>query len=112
MILTLIAGIITGFIVSIPPLGPIAFALISKGFRNEVKEGMAIASGSAFMDMIYALIAFGGISLFISLLPESAEAVVKNNSNIIQIILTYAGCVVVIVYGLRIMRTKIDLKKI
>lgn len=111
MILTLIAGIITGFIVSIPPLGPIAFALISKGFRNEFKEGMSIAAGSAFMDMIYALIAFGGISLFISLLPESAEAVVNNNSNIIQILLTYAGCVVVIVYGLRIMRTKIDLKK-
>lgn len=111
MILTLIAGIITGFIVSIPPLGPIAFALISKGFRNEVKEGMAIASGSAFMDMIYALIAFGGISLFISLLPESVESVINGNSNIIQIILTYAGCVVVIVYGLIIMRTKIDLYK-
>lgn len=111
MILTLIAGIITGFIVSIPPLGPIAFALISKGFRNEVKDGMAIASGSAFMDMIYALIAFGGISLFISLLPESAESVVKENSNIIQVVLTYAGCAVVIIYGIRIMRTKIDLKK-
>ncbi len=54
MILSLVAGIITGFIVSIPPLGPIAFALISKGFRNEVKEGMSIAAGSAFMDMIYA----------------------------------------------------------
>ncbi len=111
MILSLIAGIITGFIVSIPPLGPIAFALISKGFRNEVKEGMAIAAGSAFMDMIYALIAFGGISLFISLLPESVEKLINGNSNTIQIILTYAGCAAVVVYGIKIMRTKLDLDK-
>lgn len=111
MILSLIAGIITGFVVSIPPLGPIAFALISKGFRNEIKEGMAIAAGSAFMDMIYALIAFGGISLFISLLPESVEKLINGNSNTIQIFLTYAGCAAVVVYGIKIMRSKFDLDK-
>ena len=61
LLYSLIAGIVTGFIVSVPPLGPIAFALISKGFKGEVKDGMAIASGSAFMDMVYAIIAFGGI---------------------------------------------------
>lgn len=111
MIISLLAGIITGFIVSVPPLGPIAFALISKGFRNEVKEGMAIASGSAFMDMVYALIAFGGISLFISLLPVEIEVLINGNSSLIQILLTYTGCIVVIVYGIRIMRTKLDLDK-
>ena len=108
MIITLIAGIITGFIVSVPPLGPIAFALISKGFRGEIKEGMAIATGSAFMDMIYALIAFGGISLFISLLPASVEEIINSNTAILQIILIYTGCVVVIIYGIRIMKMKID----
>src|SRR4030095_12878526 len=108
MIITLIAGIITGFIVSVPPLGPIAFALISKGFTGEYKEGMAIAMGSAFMDMIYALVAFGGISLFVSLLPLSAEELINNNSGTLQILITYAGCVVVIIYGIKIMKTKID----
>ncbi len=108
LLYSLIAGIITGFIVSVPPLGPIAFALISKGFRGEQKEGMAIASGSAFMDMIYALIAFGGISLFISLLPTSIEDLINANIRIIQIVLIYTGCVVVIVYGVRIMKTKTD----
>jgi|SRR4030095_7539854 len=108
MIITLIAGIITGFIVSVPPLGPIAFALISKGFRGEYKEGMAIAMGSAFMDMIYALVAFGGISLFISLLPMSAEELINRNTVTLQVLLIYAGCVVVIIYGIRTMRTKID----
>ncbi len=112
LLYSLIAGIITGFIVSVPPLGPIAFALISKGFRGEQKEGMAIASGSAFMDMIYALIAFGGISLFISLLPLSFEELINANIRIIQIVLIYTGCVVVIVYGIRIMKTKTDFEEL
>ncbi len=112
MIAGLIAGIITGFIVSVPPLGPIAFALISKGFRGETKEGMAIASGSAFMDMIYALIAFGGISLFVSLLPMSVENLINSNMGVIQIVLIYAGCVVVIIYGIRIMKNKVDYEEL
>lgn len=112
LLYSLIAGIVTGFIVSVPPLGPIAFALISKGFKGEVKEGMSIASGSAFMDMVYAIIAFGGISLFISFLPVSFEQLINGNINTIQIVLTYAGCVVVIVYGIKIMRTKLDLEKL
>lgn len=111
MIVTIIAGIITGFVVSVPPLGPIAFALISKGFRGEKNEGMAIAAGSAFMDMVYALIAFGGISLFISFLPVSAEQFINNNSYTIQIVLIYAGCAAVIFYGIKIMRSKGDFEK-
>jgi threonine/homoserine/homoserine lactone efflux protein len=112
MIVTIIAGIITGFVVSVPPLGPIAFALISKGFRGEKKEGLAIAAGSAFMDMLYALIAFGGISLFISFLPMSAEELINSNSFTIQIILIYAGCAAVIYYGIKIMRTKSDFEEL
>jgi hypothetical protein len=112
MIIGLIAGIITGFIVSVPPLGPIAFAMISKGFRGEIKEGMAIAAGSGFMDMVYALIAFGGISLFISLLPQGLENIINDNSDTLRIILIYTGCVIVIIYGIRIMKMKTDYTKI
>jgi arginine exporter protein ArgO len=112
LIVTLIAGIITGFVVSVPPLGPIAFALISKGFSGDLKEGMAVATGSAFMDMVYALVAFGGITLFISLLPGSVENLINNNSHTLQIILIYTGCAVVIIYGLKIMKNKIDITQI
>jgi threonine/homoserine/homoserine lactone efflux protein len=107
MIITLIAGIVTGYIVSIPPLGPIAFALISKGFKNEIKEGLAIGSGAAFMDFVYCMIAFGGISLLISLLPESVGNVYSENVHAIQIILTYAGCILVMIFGIITMRTKV-----
>lgn len=107
MIINLFAGIITGFIVSIPPMGPIAFAMISKGFNNEVKEGKAIALGASFMDFFYCLIAFGGISLIISYLPSSFSEFYSNNTHWIEIILTFAGCFVVIIYGLKTMRSKI-----
>jgi threonine/homoserine/homoserine lactone efflux protein len=107
MIITLIAGILTGYIVSIPPLGPIAFAMISKGFKNEVKEGLAIGIGAAFMDFVYCMIAFGGISLIISFLPSTAASFYQENISIIQIVLTFTGCFIVVIYGLKIMRSKI-----
>jgi len=112
MLVTVIAGIITGFIVSIPPLGPIAFALISKGFRGELKEGMAIAFGSAFMDMVYAMIAFSGISLLFILLPDGVEDFYLNHMTGVQIALIYLGCFVVVVYGFRIMKVKVDFEEL
>lgn len=107
MIITLIAGILTGFIVSIPPLGPIAFALISKGIKNETKEGLAIGVGAAFMDFVYCMFAFGGISLIISFLPSSVAVFYSDNISTIQIILIFSGCLIVVVYGIKIMRSKI-----
>jgi len=107
MIINLMAGILTGFIVSIPPMGPIAFALISKGFKNEIKEGRSIAFGAAFMDFFYCLIAFSGITLIISIFPSRAAAFYAENAHLIEIVLTFAGCAVVIISGLKIMKLKI-----
>jgi threonine/homoserine/homoserine lactone efflux protein len=107
MIINLMAGIATGFIVSIPPMGPVAFAMISKGFKNEIKEGRAIALGAAFMDFAYCLIAFSGITLIISIFPSGAADFYTKNTRLIEIALTFAGGAVVIFYGLKIMRMKI-----
>lgn len=108
MLISAIAGFITGYIVSIPPLGPISFALISKGFKNEVKDGLSIASGAALMDFIYCMIAFGGVTLIISLLPDVIGKFYHENVRTIQIVLTYTGCALVVIYGLRIMRAKVS----
>lgn len=112
MLINLIAGILTGFIVSIPPVGPIAFAMISKGFKNELREGKAIAFGAAFMDFLYCLIAFAGITLIISFFPSAASDFYTKNSYTIEIVLTFTGCVIVIIYGLKIMRSKITYDKL
>jgi arginine exporter protein ArgO len=107
MLVTIIAGIITGYVVSIPPLGPISFALISKGFKSETVDGLAIGFGAAIMDFVYCMIAFGGISLIISLLPDSIARLYSENISAAFVILTYTGCVIVIFYGIKIIRSKI-----
>lgn len=93
-------------------MGPIAFAIISRGFKNEIKEGKAIAFGAAFMDFFYCLLAFGGISLIVSFLPAVASDFYTQNANTIEIVLTFLGCVIVILYGLKIMRSKITYSKL
>ncbi|MBC8484995.1 MAG: LysE family transporter [Bacteroidetes bacterium] len=112
MVINLIAGILTGFIVSIPPVGPIAFAIISKGFKNEIRDGKAIAGGAAFMDFFYCLIAFAGITLIISFFPSVASDFYANNTKVIEIVLTFSGCAIVIIYGLKILRTKSTYNKL
>ena len=107
MIVNFLTGILTGFIVSIPPMGPIAFAIITKGFKNEINEGKAIALGAAFMDFFYCLLAFGGIVLIISFFPSAASEFYSKYSYEIKIVLTFIGCVIVFIYGLKIIRSKI-----
>ncbi len=107
MVINLIAGILTGFIITIPPTGPIAFAIISKGFRNEVREGRAIALGSAVMDFFYCLVAFTGIALVISVFPSSVADFYAENDQLIKMALTFAGCAIVMISGLKIMKRKV-----
>jgi len=59
------------------------------------------------MDFFYCLLAFGGIVLIISFLPSIASDFYTKNSNIIEIVLTFSGCAVVIIYGIKIIRSKI-----
>lgn len=107
MIIGLIAGFIIGFVLSMPPLGPTTFSIIAKGFKNEEKEGIAIGVGAAFMDFIYILAAYGGVSIIRALLPRSVDIFFDTHEHTIKIILTLLGCFVVVFYGFKIMRMKI-----
>ncbi len=89
-----------------PPLGPTTFSIIAKGFKNEEKEGIAIGVGAAFMDFIYIMAAYGGVSIIKSLLPHSVDVFFDTNENTIKIILTLIGCFVVVFYGFKIMKMK------
>jgi len=106
LIIGFIAGFITGFILSMPPLGPTYFAVIDRGLKKQVTNGVAIGVGAGFMDMIYILIAYGGVTAIISLLPLSVEEFFSANENNLKLLLAFAGCIVVILYGVKIMKTK------
>jgi len=112
VIVNIAAGIVTGFLVSIPPLGPIAFTMISKGFKNEVKEGRAIAFGAAFMDGFYSFIAFSGIALLISFFPSGVGKFYARHSESIVVGLTFVGCVIVFLYGMKIIRMRTTFTKL
>jgi threonine/homoserine/homoserine lactone efflux protein len=107
LIIGLIAGFVIGFVLSMPPLGPTTFSIIAKGFKNEEKEGIAIGVGAAFMDFIYILAAYGGVSIIRALLPRSVDVFFDTNEHTIKIILTLLGCFVVVFYGFKIMKMKI-----
>jgi len=109
LIIGLIVGVAIGFIFSMPPLGPTYFAIIDRGLKNQVRNGVAIGIGAGFMDMIYILIAYGGVSAIISFLPDSVNQLFLSNEDNIKLFLAFAGCAVVIFYGIKIMRTKSEL---
>jgi len=112
MITNLLAGMITGFVVALPPLGPIAFAVIGKGFKNEISEGRAIAFGAAFMDFFYCLIAFTGIALITSFFPSGIAEFYAANARTVELVLTFAGCVIVAISGRKILKKKITFDKL
>lgn len=106
MILGFIVGFVIGFIFSMPPLGPTYFAIIERGLRKEFNNAVAIGVGAGFMDMIYILISYGGVSAIASLFPESLNKYFFENEETLKIILAVAGCIFVIFYGIKIMKTK------
>ena len=106
MITSLIIGIITGFILSMPPIGPTNFAIMAEGFKKQIKSGVAIGSGAGFMDFVYIMAAYGGVSAIKSFFPSSVDTFFDVNEKNIKIVLTLVGCFVVIFYGLKIMKIK------
>lgn len=106
MITGLVVGFAIGFIFSMPPLGPTYFAIIDRALKKQFSNAVAIGVGAAFMDMIYILIAYGGVTAIISLLPDSLIKIFNEKEELFKLILALAGCVVVILYGIKIMKTK------
>ena len=106
MIIGFVVGFVIGFIFSMPPLGPTYFAIIERGLKKQFKNAVAIGVGAGFMDMIYILIAYGGVTAIVSLLPESLTRTFLENEEVLKMILSVAGCIVVILYGIKIMTAK------
>ncbi|CAN5493344.1 hypothetical protein BH10BAC5_BH10BAC5_18100 [soil metagenome] len=106
MIISLLAGVVLGFVISIPPLGPTYFAIAAKAFEQDKKGAIAIGFGASFVDFFYILLIYGGITGILSLFPPSLENLIENNQNYIKIVLTFIGCIVVFVFGLKLIRSR------
>jgi arginine exporter protein ArgO len=99
----LVTGIVVGFIISMPPLGPTYFAIMERALKKEFSNAVAIGAGAGFLDMVYVLVAFGGVSAIASLLPDEVDGFFFKNEGVLKIILAFSGCLIVILYGLQMM---------
>jgi len=90
-----------------PPVGPTNFAIIAKGFKNEIKSGVAIGVGAGFTDLIYILIAYGGVAAIYSFIPPQIKDFLWDNEIFFRLGITLTGCFIVIYYGYKIMKMKI-----
>ena len=106
MFTALLSGIILGFLVSTPPLGPVFFAVMTKGLKGETHKGLFLGIGAAVTDTFYALIAVTGISLISSQLPESITNYYEVNEQLITTVFTYASGLFVFMYGIKIILHK------
>jgi threonine/homoserine/homoserine lactone efflux protein len=107
LLLSLLLGFITGYLISIPPVGPTNIAIMSKGFDKDIKSGVAMGAGAGFIDMVYILIAFGGVAAFLSFLPYSVKTFFIENESSLIASLTFFGCFIVVFYGIKILKTKV-----
>lgn len=106
MITGLVVGLLIGFIFSMPPLGPTYFLIIDRGLKKEPNKAVAIGVGAGFMDMVYILFAYGGVSVIASFLPEAADNFFRDNEVKLKLYLAIAGCLIIIIYGIKIIRSK------
>lgn len=69
MIWALLAGLICGFVGSIPIAGPIAVIVIERTLKGESKAAFEIALGASVVEAAYALCAYLGMTAFLSRFP-------------------------------------------
>jgi len=69
MIWALLAGLICGFVGSIPIAGPTAVLIIERALAGERRAAFEIAVGAAIAESGYALLAFLGMTAFLSQYP-------------------------------------------
>lgn len=109
LLTALFVGFLLGYILSMPPMGPTNFAVMSKGFRKQIGEGLAIGAGAGFMDMIYVMISYGGVALVVTVLPASIITFFEEHELAVKLIGALLGSLVVIVYGISIINKKIQI---
>lgn len=94
-----------------PPLGPTYAAIIDKATKNELHNAVSIGFGAGFMDLIYILAAYGGVTFISNVLPDSIDNFFIKNEDILKFYLAIFGSIIVIFYGITIINKKEDDKK-
>lgn len=74
MILALLLGFAVGFLGSVPIAGPVAIMVFESALASRARRGLQIAIGAAVAESFYALMAFWGLTTFLSRFPSLLPA--------------------------------------
>ncbi|HVN57016.1 MAG TPA: LysE family transporter [Bacteroidales bacterium] len=96
IIIMAIAGIVAGFVFSMPIAGPISILITSNAFKGKRKCCNQITVGASFADFFYVLVAFFGLTKLYTLYKP-----------LIPYILC-AGALFIIYTGYKVIKTKVD----
>jgi threonine/homoserine/homoserine lactone efflux protein len=91
-----IAGLLAGFIFSMPVAGPISILITSNAFKGSVRYCHRVTIGASIADFFYVLIAFFGLTKLYSLYKPALPFILA------------AGAFFIVFTGIRTMRTKVD----
>jgi threonine/homoserine/homoserine lactone efflux protein len=69
LLLSLLVGLVAAFVGSIPVAGPISVLVLERGLEGDRHGAIAIAIGSAIAEMVYAGLAFAGVSTLLAHVP-------------------------------------------
>lgn len=93
-------GLLAGFILSIPVAGPINILITTNALLGKLRYCIMVAIGASIIEFFYVLIiVFGIVSLY-----ELYEPFVPY--------LIFAGSIILLIVGARVMRTKFDLTNV
>jgi threonine/homoserine/homoserine lactone efflux protein len=91
-----IAGLLAGFIFSMPVAGPISILITSNAFKGKARYCRRVTIGASFADFFYVFVAFFGLTKLYSLYKPAIPYILA------------AGAVFILYTGFRIMKTKVD----
>jgi len=64
-----LAGLLFGFMGSIPVAGPVAILVVTRSLNGQARSGILVGVGSALSEATYAFLAYLGFSVFLADLP-------------------------------------------
>ncbi|MCU0363345.1 MAG: LysE family transporter [Bacteroidales bacterium] len=95
-----IAGLLAGFIFSMPIAGPISILVVSNSLKGKVRYCNLLALGASFADLVFVFVAVYGITRFYSEYKPAIPYIMM------------AGALFIFYMSYRIARTKIDFEHI
>jgi threonine/homoserine/homoserine lactone efflux protein len=96
----IIAGLITGFVFSMPIAGPVSILVTSNALKGKIRYCNWFTVGASFADLFYVFIAVFGLTKYYSYYKPAIPYMMA------------AGAIFIFFTGYKIFRTRIDLQEI